>query len=181
MKSLINKIILSLAIITTFSFNSYSQKTEKTKDGFKEYNKKGQLIKETYADNGQKLIIDYKYDEKENKIETIYKIDNENDGKFDGLTQWNYKYDEKGNKIEKIFKKDKENDGKFNYIEQTNLKYDEKGNKIEEIIKEDYENDEKFDILIQYNYKYNEKGKRIETIYKKDKENDGEFDEYEEY
>src|SRR3989344_2989925 len=116
MKTL-NKLLIPVLAVA-FSFNSYSQKIEKTENGFKEYNKKGQLIKETYADDGQKLIIDYKYDEKENKIETIYKIDNENDGKFDGLTQWNYQYDEKGNKIEIFFEKDKENDGKFEEYEE---------------------------------------------------------------
>src|SRR3989344_5511908 len=148
MKTL-NKLLIPVLAVA-FSFNSYSQKIEKTENGFKEYNKKGQLIKETYADDGQKLIIDYKYDEKENKIETIYKIDNENDGKFDYIEQTNLKYDEKGRNIEEIIKKDYENDERFDYLERYNYTYNEKGHKIKILHEIDKENDGKFEEYEEY-------------------------------
>ena len=125
MKTLINSltknIILPLAFAGAFSFNSYSQRIEKTENGFNQYDEKDQLIRKVNEEGGKKTISDYKYNEKGEKIELIYKEDNENDGKFDYLEQYNYKYDEKGNEIEVIYKEDKENDGKFDYYKAKQL------------------------------------------------------------
>src|SRR3989344_5944818 len=102
MKNLISTLFLGGALI----FNSYSQTTEKTKDVFKQYNEKGQLIREVYGN----LLIgrafkDFKYDEKGNKIGMISKYDSDLDGKFDHLVR--EKYDENGNLIERIPKRGK--------------------------------------------------------------------------
>jgi len=128
MKTLISTLFLGGALI----FNSYSQTTEKTKDVFKQYNEKGQLIREVYGN----LLIgrafkDFKYDEKGNKIEENYKEDNNGDGKFE--YQVINKYDENGNKIGMISKYDSDLDGKFDHLVRE--KYDENGNLIERIPK----------------------------------------------
>ena len=138
MKTLINSltknIILPLAFAGAFSFNSYSQRIEKTENGFNQYDEKDQLIREVNEEGGKKTISDYKYNEKGERIEKIYKEDNENDGKFEYLEQKNYKYNKKGKLIKEIFKINNENDGKFDDVKQYNYRYDKKTNQIKLIL-----------------------------------------------
>ena len=148
MKTLTKLLIPILA--GAFSFNSYGQKTEKTEEGFRQYNEKNQLIKEVSEDKNNKFMENYKYDENGNKTESIYKIDNENDGKFDKLIQINHKYNKNRNKIKKIEKTDKENDGKFDYIEQYDYKYNEDGKLIKTEIMKDNNADGEFDEYEEY-------------------------------
>ena len=106
MKTLINKlakkIILPLAVATAFAFNSYSQKVEKTEDGFKEYNKLGQMIRECEKTLIGKACYDYKYDKQGRIIERLYREDiNFGDETFETAERWKYKYDSIGNVIEK--------------------------------------------------------------------------------
>ena len=162
MKTLINqikkKIILPLAVITAFTFSSYSQKIEKTKDWFKEYNEKGQLITGCIQKGKNKSCKNYKYDAGGREIEMIFKEDYENDNKFDYLSQENYKYDVLGRKIEIIKKEKKEDNKTFDYLLQANYRYDELGREIEMIFKEDYENDSKFDYIKKTTIKYSQSG-----------------------
>ena len=96
-KKITKNIIFPLAVAGIFSFNAYSQKIEKTEDGFKQYNKKGQLFLEVEIIDNDKLIAGYNYNDKGQLIEEKYIIDHEKDGKI-YYTSY-YKYDDKRQRI----------------------------------------------------------------------------------
>ena len=78
MKNLFSTLILA----GTFIFNSYSQKIEKTENGFKQYNNKNQLIMELSRVNDKEVIYKYKY-KKNGDLEKDVYMDLNEDGKID--------------------------------------------------------------------------------------------------
>ncbi len=147
MKNLISTLFLGAGL----AFNSYSQAFEKTNGQMKQYNEKGQIIKacKKCPEYGLQNLHCYEsvYDSLGNKIKEIHKLDEENDGKFDYVSQWNYAYDKKGNLIVESFKIDEENDGKFDYATKLINVYDGQGRKIERIRMIDRENDGKPEVI----------------------------------
>ncbi len=147
------------------------------------YNEKGNIIEETYYEDGiLEAKTTYKYDKKGNKIEfnqydsdgslvfkTTYKHDEKgnekekNDWNSDGSldVKYIYKYNEKGNKIEECY----DEDGVL--LETSTFKYDEGGNETEHI-----EYDSKGSLLRKETCKYDKKGNRIEAS---DYDSDGSF------
>ncbi len=136
MKTLFSKItkniIIPLVVATAFAFNSYSQNIKETKDGFEQYNEKGQLIRQKVENNSQMSISDFEYDNKRNKVKERYIVDGNVDDKEDYIETILYEYDNKGNRIKKELRIDENADGKEDKIYTWLYEYDDKGNIIKE-------------------------------------------------
>lgn len=158
MKNLFNKltkkVILPLVVSVTFAFNSYSQKIEKTENGFKQYNEKGQIIGEKIKKGSQIDLLEFEYDKRGRKVKEIFKRTYENYKKFYDIEQSNFKYDEQGRIIERINTEDYTD----NYGANDNEEY------------------EKIHWVEKWIYKYNKQGVRVESKLFTDLDGDGLID-----